>query len=210
MDVLGWRVSGKADLLDSNMLLSDYKFTSTYSFMFGEKPEWVAQLNMYAALYRANGFEVKAAQIVAVLRDHSKMRAKREPDYPQVAVLVQPIELWTPEEQEAFLAERIKLHQEAESLSDNDLPMCTDEERWKKDDVWAVKKKGNKRAIPGGLHSTVESANAWAIIKGLIPTTVEIEHRRGSYVRCENYCAVKEFCSFGKTLGVTTTEEEAA
>src|SRR3990167_726063 len=68
-DVLGWQVSGQPDLLDPDGILSDYKVTSVYSFLLGDKPEWQAQLNLYVWLYRKHGWEAKGAQIVAILRD---------------------------------------------------------------------------------------------------------------------------------------------
>lgn len=205
---LGWTISGKSDLLDSSMLLSDYKFTSVYAFLLGDKPEWAVQLNLYAALYREHGFEVRTAQIVGILRDWQKSRAQREPDYPRVGVIVQSIELWTPKEQEEFLLERIRLHQAAETLADDDLPECTPDERWQRPDVWAVKKKGNKRALSGGLHSTETSAQAFAMIQS---APVELEHRPGASVRCESYCSVAQFCSqWAKIKPAGKIEEEAA
>lgn len=197
MPVLGWTISGKSDLLAPDMLMSDYKFTSVYSFLLGDKPEWTAQLNLYAALYRHHGFEVKAAQIVAVLRDWQKMRARREPDYPQAQVIVKPVELWPIQKQMEYMVERVRLHQEAQSLIDDELPLCTDEERWRKPDVWAVKKKGNKRALK--LFNNADDADSY-LAGAPLPKQCEVVHRPGSYPRCENYCAVSEFCSFGKNL----------
>ncbi len=187
------------------MILTDYKFTSVWAIK-DSKEEWEEQLNLYALLYRHNGFEVTKARIVAVLRDWSKLKASREPDYPQVGVVVREVPLWTVEAQEMFLSIRVLQHQKAEYLADDDLPMCTPEERWHKPDVWAVKKKGGKRAISGGLFDSLIGASAlvasendrWNGVKGL-----EIEHRPGEDTRCLHYCAVKEFCSYGRTLHET-------
>lgn len=203
----GWTISGKADLLGPDMTLSDYKFTSVYAFLLDDKAEWEQQINLYAWLYRHNGFEAKRGRIVAVLRDWSKPRAARETDYPQVGVIVKEIPLWSPEEQESFAGLRVRAHQQAEKLTDDELPECTDEETWKKPDIWAVKKKGNKRAMPGGLHSTETSAQAFAMIQG---PHVEIEHRPGSYPRCELYCSAAPFCKYGKPRMKTVPETEEA
>ncbi len=202
MQVNGWTVSGKADLLDSEMTLSDYKFTSVWAIK-DTKREWEEQLNLYALLYEKNGFLVRAARIIAVLRDWSKLKASRDPDYPQVGVVVRTVQLWSPEAQQYFLNMRVKAHQEAdkqtfEGYPDDDLPMCTAEERWHKPDVWAVKKKGGKRAIAGGLHSSIESARAFAATATWDKT--EIEHRPGEDTRCLSYCIVKNFCSHGRSL----------
>jgi len=63
-----------------------------------------------------------------------------------------------------------------------------------KDDVWAVKKKGGKRAVPAGLHTTEDSAISFI---GDMPG-LEIEYRPGEDVRCLNYCPVNKWCSYWK------------
>lgn len=205
MEIHGWTVSGKADLLGPDGTLDDYKFRSVWA-MKEAKPEDEAQLNLYALLYRHNGFEVKRARIIAPLRDWSKLRASREPDYPQVGVVVREIQLWPPGWQEVFLGERVRLHQREETLADDDLIMCTPEERWRKPDTWAIKKRGGKRA----LRVFTEEVQAECFIADNNNDLVlNIEHRRGVDTRCLHYCAVKEFCSYGKTLAPAKDEEAA-
>lgn len=204
--VAGWVVSGKPDLLgpDSpDMTLDDYKFPSVWA-MLRSKPEWEAVGNVYAWLYRQNGFEVKRARIVAVLRDWSKLRAKREPDYPQVGVVVREIPLWKPGDQWDFVRLRVIAHQIAhryryvsyhhvdDANADNDLPLCTPEERWHKPDTWAVKKKGNKRARR--VYDSLLEAETNQIVGE------EIEHRPGVDVRCQSYCRVAQFCAHGRAV----------
>lgn len=208
----GWIISGKADLLSPAMKISDYKFTSVYAVKH-EKADWTAQLNLYSWLYAAHGFFAKSAEIVAVLRDWSKPKAQREPDMPQVQAVVREVPMWGPEYQEAFALTRVQLHQAAETLPDDELPECTDTETWKRPDTWAVKKKGNKKAMPGGLHSTAESALAFALIKDASLKTIETEFRPGVNVRCESYCPVAQFCNQNlerQKRATEPAEEEAA
>ena len=105
---------------------------------------WTKQLNIYAHLYRKAGFTPEKLEIVAFLKDWSRMKAKADKDYPQFSVAVVPIKLWSPEETEKFITERIQLIQGFEDIDDYLLPQCTREERWQTDDTWAVKKKANK------------------------------------------------------------------
>jgi hypothetical protein len=211
----GWTITGKVDLLRTHTAvlwngestgqstmprgdeyaIEDFKFRSVWAAK-DPKIEDEQQLNLYALLARHNHFNVTQLRIISVLRDWSKLRASREPDYPQVGVVVREIPLWSPEEQEAFLGERVRAHQKAAELADDDLPLCTDEERWAKPEMWAVKKKGAKRA--SSLHSSLESAKASIVFTPA--GTFEIEHRAGSYPRCLHYCAVSQFCSFGRQL----------
>jgi hypothetical protein len=210
----GWIITGQVDLMrqhGNTYAIEDFKFRSVWAAK-DLKPEDEKQLNIYATLARHNGFVVTQLRIISVLRDWSKLRAAREADYPQVGVVVREVPLWSPEEQEAFLGNRVRAHQQAEKLADDALPMCTEEERWRKPDVWAVKKRGGKRALPGGLHSSQSSAEAWAIIKqgSAAKQSVEIEYRPGVDTRCLHYCTVRDFCSYGKTLAPAATGDEEA
>src|SRR5690606_39921312 len=91
-----------------------------------DKPEWEQQLNLLAYLLRENGYPVTKAQIVAIYRDWSKSRAKRDRDYPQHQSKPIDILLWPHEEALAFMKARIAAHVEAEWA----LPECTPEDRW--------------------------------------------------------------------------------
>lgn len=196
VEIKGWKISGKPDLLEPDYTLSDYKVTSVWAFILGEKIEWEQQCNFYAWLYGKHNFEVTAAQIVAFLRDWQASRAKRDEEYPQVQVIVKRIPLWDSHVQENAITERVMLHQAAEAIPDDDLPDCTAYERWARPDSWAIKKKGGKRAtkvfFDGDQAKAVVAHNP----------KLEIEYRPGMNVRCESYCNVKDFCSqFAKIKG---------
>ena len=191
-----WVVSGRSDLL-SDGVLTDYKCTSVWSFILGDKKEWEAQLNLYRLLYHEIGFEVNKLQIVAILRDWSKSSAKFKEDYPPVPVHVQPIRLWSIDEARNYLHTRMIAHVQAIK---HGIPRgCSDEERWLRGEAWAVKKSGNKRAMPGGVHEAEEDAKRFASEQS-VPT--EIEHRPGINVRCQDYCPVMPWCEQAEHLGV--------
>jgi|TARA_R110001592_G_scaffold291113_1_gene560343 hypothetical protein len=127
-----YSVSGCVDLINkSTNTLSDYKTTSAYAVTgTSEKPEWDQQLNIYAWLY-AQEFdkeELPQAEIIAVLKDWSKSRAKNSNTYPPSAIFVKPIMIWEKKEIEEFVRERIRLHTNA--LTDTQDIICSDEERW--------------------------------------------------------------------------------
>jgi hypothetical protein len=207
MRLHGWTITGKVDLMfnakDDTYAIDDYKFVSVWSVK-DAKPEWEAQLNLYALLARANSFNIKQLRIIAILRDWSKPRAAREPDYPQAGVVVRKVPLWSEEKAASYLSERVLAHQAAEKLADDDIPLCTDEERWKRPDSYAVKKKGNKRALR--LFDTHAEAEAMSTSLGGNGAYYEIELRPGAYVRCEQYCPVRSWCVFGRLLEVSHAE----
>jgi hypothetical protein len=189
MSLDGIKVSGTADLYH-NGLISDYKTTSVWSVIYKDRKEdWEKQLNMYAMLYRHAGFDVKGLEIVAILRDWSKSEAKRNMDYPQAAVQVIPIKLKSPKETEDMVKELIKGIEVCKDLPDNDLPLCTDKDRWCKDTVWAVMKEGRKSAVK--LYDNEHMANEAAEKekKGYV------QERKGKAIRCEDYCSANIFCN---------------
>ncbi len=185
--IAGKRISGRCDLITTGdrARLVDYKFTSLWSIREGAKPEWEAQCNMLVWLAARNDVIVESAQIVAILRDWSRPRALREPDYPQAGVAVIDVPLWGDARTEAYICDRIRAHEEAQIW----LPECTDEERWKTPDRWRVIAPGHKRAAR--LCDSESEAHAWAQSRG---GNFRIEHVPGEAKRCETYCLAYAFC----------------
>jgi len=199
----GMKIGGQTDSIClKNSIVKDYKVTSVYAVKDGLKKgkiEWEQQLNIYAYLYSVNyDVEVSALNIIAICRDWNKSGLLRDKDYPPSAVVTLPIKLWNKEQQEKFILERIKIHSDADysNVMDYELPECTDQETWKRDDVWAVKKKNRKTALR--LLSSKEKAHTY-IAEELGQQSDEmdlyIEHRKGEYVRCKSYCPVSDFCN---------------
>lgn len=161
----GWTISGGIDNQETSVheteqgyTITDYKVTTAY-VVRAQKPAWEHQLNGYAYLLRqSKGIEATRLQIVAIIRDWSRAKAKTMETYPQAPVVVVEIPLWSKAEQDAFIDARIDLHQEAEACLklDEPLPLCSAEERWQEPpmfavktqtkDTWAVMKPGKARA----------------------------------------------------------------
>lgn len=193
----GWTLSGQFDHMVLDQKLSDYKVTSVWSVIYGND-KWEPQLNVLAELCRQNGLNVGGLQIVTFLRDWQKSKAKYDKDYPQFQVHIVPIKLWGQGKAQGYIGERISLHQEAEL----ELPLCSDSDRWKKEDKFAVMKKGNKKALR--VLPTHDEACEWCLEKKhgetddkgniVIYDKISIELRPGSCTRCEDYCNVNEYC----------------
>ena len=193
IDINGWKITGQPDLYEEEILY-DYKVTSVYAILNGVKSDWESQLNIYRLLMEEAGFSVKALKIIAILRDWSKFGGQRSSNYPETQVVMLPVELWKPEDAYEYMTERVTLHQEAEGLSDADLPLCSAEERWERPTTWAVKVKGQKRAKR--VLDSMEEAATW-IEDNIKDKPMEIETRPGESVRCESYCDCSQFCDRG-------------
>jgi len=197
-EVEGWTISGQTDTItlteEEGWVVSDYKFVTAHKFKrdySGElvmPPEYERQLNMYGHLLRENGFKVEGLKIVAIYRDWSKMEARRDGNYPQLGAETHDVKLWSAAEAREFMAERVRLHQAAE----NDLPECTDEDRWAKPDKYALMSTPTSvRARK--LFDTEVGAVTWAY-ENKIKEGWVVDHRPGVNTRCENYCLVSEYC----------------
>lgn len=197
-EIDGWVVSGGLDVqyVPDGVEITDYKFTSAYSVM-NEKPDWVRQLNSYAQLVRmAKGLTVKKLSICAMVRDWNRHRVG-EPGYPRAAVINMPIEMWSPADAERFLRDRIKLHREAIVRADmgEELPECSDEDRWMRAPSFAVWRKGNKRPtrVCSSEEEAIEVAKSIPHRKGDVLT---IERREAEPIRCTGgYCQVSAYCA---------------
>jgi hypothetical protein len=194
-NVEGWDISGAIDLQivePDGVIVQDYKTTGSWAVM-NPKIDWEQQLNIYAYLVeRVKSTPVKAVQITAIIRDHNKRDAKNKEGYPKAPFKVIDIPLWTYEQRENFIKERIRLHSDAHFAAEtNDtLPLCTPEEMWEKATSYAVRKVGNKRATAVCETQDQAEAKVEELGKGY-----EIEVRPGERTRCAEYCQVRDFCS---------------
>lgn len=204
-EVLGWRVIGHYDLSEMVLdgeLLTDWKLTSVYAMKDKElKPEWDAQVNCYAELLRRAGRNVAQAQIVAIGRDWSVRKAARESDYPQQQVIRKPVALWDSEVVTAYLESRVRLHRDAEL---GIWPDCTPEERWALPDIWALHKKGQKKAVK--LFEDESIAQKW--LDGILGGDKShfIQYRRGESIRCAAYCPAAPKCPQWAKLNPTLSD----
>ena len=194
-DVDGTMISGAIDYQfedEGEVDLKDYKSTSCFKVTLGDHKDWERQLNVYAYLIRqAKGLTVRSASIIAVLRDWRQGEAQRKADYPQSPIIEIPINLWSDEEQDDYVEGRVRLHTAAEIEAEfDDLPDCTDEERWSRPAQYAVMKGSNKRALR--VFSNREEADAYA----KKDSVRHIQERPATHTRCaSNYCRVAQFCT---------------
>jgi hypothetical protein len=171
--------------------ITDYKFTSAWSLR-QDKFEWEAQQNIYAYLVRRNkGKPVTKVQICALVRDWSRREAAVKESYPQSPIVVIDLKMWSNEQAEKYIRERLNAHRDSKVQSDwgEELPFCTEEERWSKDTQYAVKREGRKTAIRV-FDNQEEAEEVAEKEKGYV------EVRKGESVRCSgNYCGVNKWCS---------------
>jgi len=203
-DVAGWTISGAIDLQfgeNQNVTLSDFKCTSVWSVIYGS-PSWEKQLNFYAWLAeKAKDITVKKLTVVAILRDWKMSDYQNSKgNYPPAPIMEVDIPLWSQENRTEYVEERVAIHQEAEfnRLTGDPLPHCTDEERWKTESKWAVKKPKNKRASK--VFSSAEEAqeyvdkNEGLVIEERPSVPNKCVKRTMPNGRAMSYCPISDYC----------------
>lgn len=174
----------------------DYKFCSVWSVL-DIKPDWETQLNIYGWLiHKVKGLDIEGLQICAMLRDWTRSKVKFTQDYPTAPIKMLDIPKWDFKKTEEYVKERIYLHKQSKFLADigEELPLCTNEERWKKCDKYAVVKTGGKRAVK--LFDKKELAEFFAGEKNEKSGGFYVEKRIAEPIRCiGNYCGVAEWCT---------------
>ena len=215
MDV---ELSLKPDLLarDPNEFnvfeLQDFKFTSIYvlkaALQGRVKIEWERQMNVYVWALRKLGVEINKISLQVIARDWRGSEALREVGYPATPCGVIKIGIWDEKKAEDYITERINLYKKCMELSDDDLPECTQEERWADPDRWAIvkassvesKNSGYRKALPKASGFLSRSEAALFMSKRDDYKDLLIEYRKGESRRCQRgYCKVASHCSQFRT-----------
>ena len=191
-------VTGQVDSYDmENGVINDWKTASVWKVQFNDFSDWRAQGLTYAWLLQQSGLEVKKCRFVALLKDHSKTKAKNDSSYPQSPVFIYEFDVTAAdmEETAARILAKVQEIENAYELDDDAIEPCSAEERWADGEKWAVMKNGRKTAIK--LFDNSADADAMA---GEMGNAYYVEHRPAISRKCGEYCNCKDFCNFYKAM----------
>lgn len=196
-----YTLSGQFDLYNKETkTITDYKTASVWKIIYGDYSDWRKQLLIYAYLLREEGYQVEKAEIVALLKDHSKRDAKLKAEYPKLPVEVVKFKFDDKdfEDIEKFIISKLAEIKKYENTPDDEIPECTPEERWNTGDKFAVMKNGRKTALRV-LDSEADAKSYMATNGGDY-----IEKRPGEDKKCSEYCNYCQYCNYyKKTYGGT-------
>ena len=191
-------VTGQVDSYDMERgIINDWKTASVWKVQFADFADWRAQGLTYAWLLTKSGLEVKKCRFVALLKDHSKTKAKHDASYPQSPVFVYEFDVTADDlaATEARIISKVTEIENAYKLGDDDIEPCTLEERWADGEKYAVMKNGRKTAVK--LFDNQQDAEAYA---GELGNSHYVEHRPAVSRKCEDYCSCCDFCNFYKSM----------
>lgn len=186
-------ISGKFDFYDmEEEMLGDYKVTTVYKYLLGDNEHYRFQLLTYAYLLRKNGFPCKGGRIYQIFRDWQRSKAKFDKSYPQKPVNVITFRFYDKDFAyiENEIQQRLANIHKYEDFADDEIPICSKENRWATDDKFAVMKKGRKSAMR--VLNSKEEAEEWMKNNG----GEFIQERPAESRKCVDYCGCCEFCNF--------------
>lgn len=194
----GYIISGTCDLYDKvTCFVEDYKVCSVYQYMNPDaQNKWKRQLNIYAHMLRALGYEVKGLEIIAMFRDWSSARKESNSQYPDRHVMRIPQQLYPPEVVHEYISKRVELHRQADMGNVVD---CTGEERWATSTTFAARVPTSSKAVKV-LGDDRHTAEMWVEENKHKRPGLYLEVRAGSNRKCEEYCTVRDICPQRKRM----------
>lgn len=193
----GYTLSGQQDLYSESLKrITDYKSGTVWKVIYGDWEDYRKQCLIYAYMFDQLGFDVDNADIVMVLKDWSQTKAKTEDNYPQYPVHIEHFNFDATDfaNIEKELIEKFEEIERCEKLADDDIPVCSKEERWSTPTKYALMKRSRKTAIK--LYDTKEDAESKANELG---EGHYVEIRKGEDKKCENYCSCRQFCNYWRS-----------
>ena len=193
----GVRVSGRFDALYNLEDLYDIKVTKAYKMIKGDYDEWEKQLNAYDYMLWKDGISIKSLKIFMVISDWS-LGEVWQMDYPDTNINIIPIRKWEREEQEDWMKTRVQLWKSSKDLSDQDLPMCTNEDRWA---TLPVFKLYRLPTLKRATKTFPSKARADAYLKTCINKNPDkwssgiVRETSGDLWRRCGYCDARDFCN---------------
>jgi hypothetical protein len=142
-------------------------------------------------MLRTSGYEVENIEICAIVKDWSKMKINTSRDYPKSPFVTVKIKIADNEEVLKYIATRIALHKRAD---EGEQFPCTKKERWAKEDVFAVRKKGGKKSLKNLSSRKIAETHLGSIQHKYPEGSLYIEHRPAESFRCKNYCSMNSIC----------------
>jgi hypothetical protein len=182
---LGWKIKGQFDsVMIAEGILLDIKTCSSYKVADGQVPEeWVQQTNIYKRmLQKEKGLVINRIKVTAIIKGFNWQLAETKVGYPHAPSISLDIPVWDDDTIDAFIEERVRLHQAPEPQP------CSEKDIWARSASWAVMKRGNIRAF-----RVYDNPDEAAQLAGT-SSALYVEHRPGVAVRCSRWCHAAPFC----------------
>jgi hypothetical protein len=194
-EINNYIISGKYDLVVDGTV-SDYKSTSVWSYIFDSNAlKYTQQASIYKWL-APDRITDNTVHIQYIFTDWSAAQAARDPSYPQTRVITKEYPIWSTEQTQHFISEKLNLLTEYLDKPQESLPECTKEELWESETVYKYYKNPSKMSRSTKNSDSLDEANLRLANDGGVGTVVTV---RGEVKACR-YCEVSEICKQAQNL----------
>lgn len=178
-------IVGIADVVKDDEI-TDYKTATTSK---KDYKDYEDQILAYSLLrLKKTGYITRKGKAIVLFKDWSKIKAASGGNYPQSPIYVHKFDI---NDSDYDYIEK-KIIDKLKELNQEEIPECTDEERWYTGTKYAVYKNvGDKRAI--AVCDTEQEAHD--CITNKCNGAGQIEVRKGEYLKCKHYCNCCKFCN---------------
>lgn len=187
----GQILSGAPDIILGGRLI-DYKSVTTFGFEKKVSDDYMWQLTTYRYLARDLIWD-DTATIQFIIKDWSRTRAEKDPEYPQSPFPTMLVRIGTPEECLERIVTRLARLKELMSADQSEIPLCTDDELWLDPPKYAYYK--NPLALPSARSTknfdTMGEAQVYMVQVGNVG---RIDTRKGEPKACD-YCKAATICN---------------
>lgn len=189
-EFMGYRISGKFDFVGEGRL-EDFKSTSVFT--------WINHTNddkhiRQGSIYRWLNPKLVTSDemsIQYIFTDWSSARARAEAKYPPKRVMERRLTLLSIPETEAFIRQKLTQLNQYRDAPEKDLPLCTDEDLWRKEPVFKYYKNPNSTGRSTKNFDTKQEAMARFYEDGGVGKVVE---KPGEVTACK-FCPAFPVCT---------------
>ena len=189
-DIGGYTISGKFDFVADGGL-EDFKSTSTYTWVNGNNTK---NYQLQGSIYRwldPTLITKDYLTIQFIFTDWMPGKAAQDSKYPQRPVEPKRIPLLSLDDTERFITQKLAQLDQYKDCPESDLPLCTDEELWRKPPQYKYYKNPQKMARSTKNFDDRNEAYARLAADGGKGTVVE---KPGEVVACK-FCPAFPVCS---------------
>lgn len=189
-------ISGKYDLVLDGVL-NDYKSTSVWTYIYDSNSDnYIKQGSIYKWL-SPDKITSDIININYIFTDWSAARAKQDGKrYPQQRIITKEYPLWSTEETEQWIINKLESYQSFIDSPQQDLPECDDTELWASETVYKYYKNPASTAKSTKNFATMDEALMRQSADGNVGTVKEVP---GEVKACR-YCSVVGICEQAENM----------
>lgn len=190
-EVLGQKITGKFDFIADGRV-HDFKFTSTFSYTSGNKDEdYILQGSIYRWL-NPDIITDDMMSIIFIFGDWSKNRyLSNKEKYPASQIIARDFVLLPEATVQKFVESKVNELIKCTNLKEEELPLCTDKELWRKEDTFKYYKNPSSTGRSTKNFDNYNEAYLQFIKDGSVG---RIDTVKGSVQACL-YCSAFTLCS---------------